>query len=760
MPGVELHVLERASGGAQQPPATLVTEDGGVDPGKRGNEHGCLRPAARELIGPEEGDLVRRRRLRYAVHLAGVLDDEGVGQVQRTPDHRLRRGGDAGVDDLEGADLAAALPIAEALTEDVKRLTVSNGERVGEKRAPIDAAEPADAQVVVRDAGGKLGRRDVQNANVPLLVTEEPLARDPEASRADPSAVAQELRPRDVDRRRLRLGGHRRWKVKLETLARTATCAGRPPRNGLQDEVATRDVRAPVRSKDAPVEDPRLPARSEGEERRPGNVFPVVHLAEERQGGAALLVVEEPDSKTRPGCQAGGDRTSAELEHEVPLRLVGVTEIGDAAATQPAKRLGQHDLLHRAGGEAPRAGTGASRVDQDRDASGHVGELLQARQVPPLHGLAGDEDGELESRHSGDNTAAPRPDESRIRPSATPEPGLVSVVVPVFDGEAFLRDSLESILAQSYERLELIVMDDASADASPTIAAELARRDVRVRVQRQSSNLGQFANVNAGLALARGEFVAVYHADDVYDRDIVEREVAYLRSRPEAGAVFALATFIDQTGREFGRIELVPPEVESRDLLDYPLVLNAILRHTSSFLPTPSALVRHDVYAEVGPYAVDYGIRGDIDMWLRIARARPVGLLREHLLRYRVGTHNESRRYSFLRTEPDVFYSVVDRVLDGPDGVLATPDAIADYEARRAADLLVAAGNAYVLDERPQLHALLRCVRAARLLRSRRVQRWRLLALLGLLHGLARLPRSDAVARFLEQRWHSEPTVG
>lgn len=337
------------------------------------------------------------------------------------------------------------------------------------------------------------------------------------------------------------------------------------------------------------------------------------------------------------------------------------------------------------------------------------------------------------------------------------ESALVSIVVPVFNAESYLRASLESILAQTYPSLEVIVMDDASSDGSPEIAAQLARVDTRLRLQRQPENVGQFANVNRGIASAKGTFVAVYHADDIYEPEIVSREVAYLEEHPQAGAVFALATFIDEAGREFGRLDRLPPEIGSAAVLDYPLVLNAVLRHSSAFLPTPSAMVRREVYGEAGPYVVDYGIRGDIDMWLRIARRHPIGLLREYLLRYRVGTHNESRRYGYLRTEPDLFFSVVDRCLAEGDRRFAQPDALAAYEAHRSADLLVAAGNAYIVERRANMRELLRGVRPLRILACGRVQRWRLLALFAVLGVAAYLPHSNALARRLRGRWHAPP---
>src|SRR5689334_22259492 len=97
----------------------------------------------------------------------------------------------------------------------------------------------------------------------------------------------------------------------------------------------------------------------------------------------------------------------------------------------------------------------------------------------------------------------------------------VSVVVPVWNGERFLRESLDSILLQTFPSLEVIVMDDASTDGTEQIVRSYGDA---VRYHRQSATRGIYGNCNDGIALARGEFIAIYHADDIYDPTIVERE--------------------------------------------------------------------------------------------------------------------------------------------------------------------------------------------------------------------------------------------
>jgi len=129
----------------------------------------------------------------------------------------------------------------------------------------------------------------------------------------------------------------------------------------------------------------------------------------------------------------------------------------------------------------------------------------------------------------------------------------VSIVVPVFNGEAWVRESLDSILNQTDPAREIIVMDDASTDSTPDI---LSSYQDSITVHRQPENRGQFENVNDGIRHARGEYIAIYHADDIYAADIVREEVEFLESHPAAGGVFALDVFIDKGGHEYGRLSL------------------------------------------------------------------------------------------------------------------------------------------------------------------------------------------------------------
>lgn len=335
--------------------------------------------------------------------------------------------------------------------------------------------------------------------------------------------------------------------------------------------------------------------------------------------------------------------------------------------------------------------------------------------------------------------------------TAVTSPPLVSIIVPVYNAESYLRASLDSIVAQSYPHREILVMDDASTDGSAEIIASYGDR---VMHHRQPANRGQFANVNAGLALAQGKYIAIYHADDIYAPTIVEREVAYLENHPDAGAVFCLDIFVNAQGKEYGRLRL-PPELETDQPLSYVVIVNGLLTYKNRFLVGPTSMVRASVYRELGPYrGEEYRIAADLEMWARIAKHYPIGIVREHLHYYRHGHGNLSQNYYHLRTETEIHFKILDRHLAGGALALATSEALAAHEAHRAEDRLMVAINCYIRDDREKCRRFLRTIHLRGLLGSRQVQRARLLILYWMLQMLSRLPRLRIAADTFYRRWH------
>ena len=112
----------------------------------------------------------------------------------------------------------------------------------------------------------------------------------------------------------------------------------------------------------------------------------------------------------------------------------------------------------------------------------------------------------------------------------------MSVVMPAFDEEAFIAEAVASVLAQTYQCFELIVVDDGSDDRTAEIAASFRG----VQVLRRESRVGATAAQNAGLAVARGEYWTIFDGDDVMPPQRLERQVAFLEEHPAVGIVLGL----------------------------------------------------------------------------------------------------------------------------------------------------------------------------------------------------------------------------
>jgi len=132
---------------------------------------------------------------------------------------------------------------------------------------------------------------------------------------------------------------------------------------------------------------------------------------------------------------------------------------------------------------------------------------------------------------------------------ATGDLPLVSIGLPVYNAERFLRQALDSLLAQDYANVELIVSDNASGDATEEICRSYAGRDSRLHYHRAESNMGAIWNFNRVFELAHGEYFTWAAHDDVRDPRYVSACVAALRARPDAVLCCTDIRFIDDDGR-------------------------------------------------------------------------------------------------------------------------------------------------------------------------------------------------------------------
>lgn len=141
--------------------------------------------------------------------------------------------------------------------------------------------------------------------------------------------------------------------------------------------------------------------------------------------------------------------------------------------------------------------------------------------------------------------ATPRPEDS---PPTLDRVPLLSIGLPVYNGQRYLEESLDSLLAQTFTDFELIISDNASTDATAEICRRYAKADPRIRYVRQPVNIGAAPNHHATLDLARGEFFKWASDDDLYAPELLAKCVEALQSNPSVVLAHAYEAFIDENG--------------------------------------------------------------------------------------------------------------------------------------------------------------------------------------------------------------------
>lgn len=339
---------------------------------------------------------------------------------------------------------------------------------------------------------------------------------------------------------------------------------------------------------------------------------------------------------------------------------------------------------------------------------------------------------------------------SRLQP-------LVSVCMPAHNVEHVLGVALTSVLSQTYQRLEVVLVDDGSSDRTREVALSLS--DDRIRYVRNATNLGGFQTMNKAINLARGDLVAIYHSDDIYEPTIVEKEVRYLQDHPEVGAVFCLDHYMHNDGKVFGGTTL-PAEFRRKESLTYDDVFPFLLRNKNVLLRCPTFMARREVLDSVGPFnAEGYDIAADLDMWIRIVRRYPIGILNERLMRYRVGNGQWSNRYNRLRVEPELFFRVMDCYLeaDGWRDRLGTRD-LDEYAFHRCDDETFRAANWIIRGNPAAARQLLQLGYPWQsLLRSFRRRKFRVLLVRAVMRAGLAVGALQVTARLLKWTEYREP---
>jgi len=223
-------------------------------------------------------------------------------------------------------------------------------------------------------------------------------------------------------------------------------------------------------------------------------------------------------------------------------------------------------------------------------------------------------------------------------------PVSVCVCIPTYNGAAFLREAIQSVLDQSFRDFELLIVDDGSTDATLDIARSFT--DPRVSIYQNEKRLGIPGNWNRGLSLARGEYLCIFHQDDVMLPENLARKVAVLTADPTISFVHSAVEFL---------VEAAAPNLPP-NWIDNAAEDCVFDGHTyfykllfSNRICAPAVVMRRSPLSRVGQFDERLGFACDYVMWMKLCAEGNVGFISQPLLLYRWHQQNASHAFRFER---------------------------------------------------------------------------------------------------------------
>ncbi|OQR54028.1 glycosyltransferase [Bacillus sp. CDB3] len=202
---------------------------------------------------------------------------------------------------------------------------------------------------------------------------------------------------------------------------------------------------------------------------------------------------------------------------------------------------------------------------------------------------------------------------------------MISVIMSNYNtSEKYLRESIESILKQSFTDFEFIIIDDCSTNNSKSVLKSF--NDNRIKVISNEKNLGLAASLNKALQISKGEFIARMDSDDISCETRLEKQYKYLKSNPSVGLV---ASFAKKIGNDKGYIYSI---VEEPGKMNVPMFFGNVICHPSVMFRREAIISNHLKYNEEFKTGQDY------ELWSRLLKKEKVAIIPEVLLSYRI--HN------------------------------------------------------------------------------------------------------------------------
>jgi hypothetical protein len=219
----------------------------------------------------------------------------------------------------------------------------------------------------------------------------------------------------------------------------------------------------------------------------------------------------------------------------------------------------------------------------------------------------------------------------------------LTVCIPIYNGERYIAEAIQSVLAQSFADLEIIVVDDQSTDSTAEIVRSI--RDPRIVVYENEQRLGIPGNWNQALSLARGEYVCLFHQDDRMEPDNLARKVRILDSDPTIGLIHSAIKILVEPSAPYPPARWVEDSAEDF-IIDGPTYFRRLLLE-GNLICAPTVLARRSDLLGAGGFDPELGFSCDYALWMKLCLDRRVAFLSQPLVQYRWHADNETHRYRF-----------------------------------------------------------------------------------------------------------------
>lgn len=245
---------------------------------------------------------------------------------------------------------------------------------------------------------------------------------------------------------------------------------------------------------------------------------------------------------------------------------------------------------------------------------------------------------------------------------------LVSVIIPCYNAGRYVEEAVESILNQTYKRLEIIAIDDGSTDDTKDILRRLQHKDNRLNIIENGQNLKLVNTLNKGLYFSNGDFVARMDADDIALPSRIEKQVEFLYANPDVGL---LGTFIEEFGED-----------TPHSILKQPTTHQAIYSRlfVSSPFFHPSVMMRKKILSDYSlQYENQYYRAEDYALWVKMSQYTKMANIPEVLLKYRILSTSETRLSLKNDKQKHVILKSIYKLIMNQNDILLTDEELDQY---------------------------------------------------------------------------------